>query len=491
MSNAVIQQAGTALVWRFFHLAADKLIFLFRLLVLARLLAPEDFGLLAIATAALGLFLSVTDFGMVPALIQSHAPRERDYHTAWTIGLIRALGIVAIFALAAPLISDLFAEPRAADLIRVLALRPLIEAAASIKIAEVTRNLGFRTLAFIRFPGALGNALISILLAPSMGVWALVIGALAGSTLYLVLSYSLAPHRPRFILNQDAASSLIQFGRWIFVIALIAVASTSMLRLVISRQLGVAQLGLYFLAARLAFLPAGFATEVVGAVAFPLYSRLQSDIQQATQAFRTIFTGMTAVLLPISAFIIALAPFLIETYLGARWEGTVPIIRLLTLVSIAGLFGEAAAPILQGLGRPERLAAIEGFQSLLLIALAWILTDRYGLVGAAFAWFPAVAFSQILSALFVRNLLRRPLAGLLAPLLAITAASIAGAGVAYGIASLLEGMVGFMAAVLVAGALTGAVLLATDRRFQIGLVRSLSLAFPWASPLARLSRTES
>jgi len=127
------------MLWRSAQLAGVKLIFMLRLLILARLLSPEDFGLLAIAVTAVGFLLGVTDIGMIPALVQGRDIDEQQYDAAWTVGLTRALLVVGCVVIAAPLIARIFAEPRATDIIRVLAIRPLLDSAASIKIADLTR----------------------------------------------------------------------------------------------------------------------------------------------------------------------------------------------------------------------------------------------------------------------------------------------------------------------------------------------------------------
>jgi lipopolysaccharide exporter len=119
--------AGNALIWKSIQLVGSKVIFLVRLVVLARLLSPDDFGLMAIAVTAIGFMLSLTDFGMIPALVQGTDENEERYDIAWTIGFTRSLLVSLIVFALAPLIAAMFAEPRSADIIRVIALRPLLD----------------------------------------------------------------------------------------------------------------------------------------------------------------------------------------------------------------------------------------------------------------------------------------------------------------------------------------------------------------------------
>jgi O-antigen/teichoic acid export membrane protein len=485
MNDSLAKQAGAAVGWKTAQLAGVKIIFLARLLILARLLSPEDFGLLAIAMVAIGFLLSITNLGMIPALVQHPDADENLYDGAWTVGVLRALTITGVVSLAAPVIAHLFAEPRATEIIRVLAFRPLLEAVSSIKVAELTRKFRFRSLALISLSEATVEAIIAIALVYVFGVWALVVGALAGAMAGVVMSYFLAPYRPRLSLDRAAIRPLIRYGRWVFLTGLVSLTGSSVLQVVVSRRLGVAELGLYFLAAKLAFLPYEMASQVVGSVAFPLYARLQSNAAQAVQAFQTILTGIASMLLPIYGLMIALAPTLVQDVLGPRWAGTAPVIQLLALVGILGLCGDAIGPMLQGFGRPDQVMVLEVIQSSLLILLIWTLAGYYGLMGAALAWVPAIGISQIFSAAFARQLLGRPFAGLGMRLLVITAAAGTAAGVAAAVDRVLPGLIGFVLAGLASTGATAAVLLILDRSLELGLVVSLLRAFPQLGVLAR------
>ena len=486
MNEKPLQQAGSALTWRAVQFAGTKVIYFFRLLILARLLVPDDFGLLAIAVTAVGFFVSVTDFGMIPALVQGREVDEDWYDTAWTIGVARALGISAIIMLFAPLIAGIFAEPRSLDVIRVLALGPLLDALASIKVASLMRNLQFRPLAILRAAEAVVATIVSIVLAMPFGVWALVMGVLAGTLARAILSYVLAPHRPRLSFDSHASKSLIRFGQWIFLTAIIAMLGQYVLRVIISRQLGVTGLGLYFLAAQLAYLPAEISGEVIGSVAFPLFSRLQSDIQQARRAFRTLVVGMAALLYPVCVLIFTLAHPFIEEVLGSKWYGTGPVIQILVLASMIGIFGDAVVETLKGLGRPDKRALMTLVQVLTLIGLVGYLTSRFGIIGAAFAWVPAIAASQIIGIVFLKQVLPKPLVGLARPMLAIAIASLAGAVTAYGIHQYLSGIGGLLMAGSTALLVTLSLLWISGRRSSMDFIQDINTIFPRVAAFLRI-----
>lgn len=478
MTKDLAQSAGFALSWRAVQHFGVKLIYLARLLILTHLLSPADFGLLAIATLSVDFLLGVTNFGMVQALVQRADPDETHYDAAWTVGLVRAAAVTVIVALAAPLIADIFAEPRATNIIRLLALRPLLEASASIGIVRLTRQFRFRSLATLWLVEAVTNTIVTIALAPVLGVWALVVGALSAPVVFSILSYVAAPHRPRLHFDATAIAELVRFGRWIFVTALIGLAGRSVLQATISRQLGVVELGMYALAVRLAFLPAEISSAVIGSVAFPLFSQLQSDLQKTAVAFRTLFVGLIALMLPVVALLVVLSSALVREVLDEKWQGTGPLIGILAVASAIGLFGDTAVPMFSGLGRPQRVTVLEAVQSTVLILSVWLLASRFGLFGAASAWVPALLASQLVCVFYVRSHAPQCLAGLERPVAAVVVASLVAAATAATVDRVLGGLVGLILATLAGLGVAAALILVSDRRMDLGMVRSVQRVFP-------------
>ena len=472
------QKVGSALLWQSIRMGGVKVIYLLRILVLARLLLPDDFGLVAIATTATGFFFSITNLGMIPALVQGKDTNDTNYHAAWTLDLCRSFLLTIVTIAAAPVIAGMFAEPRATPIIMAIAIRPFIEAMTSIKVVSLNRNLMFRPLAVLRIIEAIVNTALSIFFAGILGVWALVAGAIGGAISIVIASYVLAPYRPKLLFNREAIRPLLNFGRWIFATHLIALTGSYVLRIMISRQFGSEGLGIYFLATQLAYLPSDIASEAVGAVAFPLFARVQNDVQQATRIFRALFSGLVAVLYPLCALIIILAPSLTHEILGPNWEGTENLIRILGLVVMIGIFGEVALSVFKGFGQPYRITFVEIIQSSVTVALAWLLTNQFGLAGAALAWLPTISFSQVLSALFLQKILDDPFRGLQKPLVAVLAATGACVIVTMISRNLFPGLAGLIIAIGLGTASAITVLWLADRRYSLGFVRNMVVAFP-------------
>jgi O-antigen/teichoic acid export membrane protein len=478
VTEPLARQAGKALLWTGGGLLAGRLISFLRFLVLARLLAPEDFGLLAIAWIAIDLLLTLTDLGMVTALVQRSEVSDRHYDTAWTIGLVRALVVAAVLAAGAPLIAGFFDEPRATDILRVLAVGPVLSAAASIKMAELTRNLQFGRLTMIRLPEAATEAVVSVTLAPLLGVWALVAGVLVANIVRLALSYALAPHRPRIAFDQGSAGSLFSFGRWLFVLGILDLAGEALLRATISRRLGTAELGLFYLAVRLTMLPFTSVESIVASIGVPVHARLQADLHRIARTLRTSLAGMLALLVPGYTVLVVLAGSLVGEVLGPRWTGAAPLIRVLAVAAAVQTLGAACTPMMFGLGRPKLVAGLAALKAILLVAGAWALTGAVGVIGAAVAWLVADIVIGAGWLVAAARTVTRPLAGLGGQLLEIGLASAAAALVAVGVDRLSSGTVAVVAAALLAMGVAGVVLWVLDRRLGGGLADTLARLFP-------------
>lgn len=472
------RQAGIAVAWKAMQVLGSRSISLARYLVLARLLTPEDFGLFAIALVPLEVLLSVTDFGMIPALVQRGECDDRVYDTAWTIGIVRAAVISGCVLAAAPLLAQLFAEPRATPVLRLLAIRPLIGALASIKVAELERRLEFRQLAVLEMPASFVAAITSIALAPALSVRALVAGVLAGAVTRVVTSYLVAPHRPRLCFDAARARSLFRFGRWVLLTGLVAVGGDAALRAIVSRRLGATELGLYFLAFNLASLPNDVVSDLVVAVAFPVHARIRADLRRTAEMFRASATAMAAVLCPVYALLIALAPSVVEHLLGPRWSGSEPVLRLVSVAGVLGIAYDATAPMLEGHGAPQLVTVLHALVSITVVLVAWVLAGAYGLAGAAAAWVLGHGVMFAGAAVFARRTLAGHAAGLSRPLGAIALASAVGGAVALALDRVLPGIVGLAVTIVVAGSAVLMSLWVLDSRLDVGLGRDLARAFP-------------
>jgi O-antigen/teichoic acid export membrane protein len=474
------KRAGKALLWKAAQLGSSKLLNLIGVLVLGRLLTPEDFGMVAIASVAVTTVMTATETGMTNALVQATEREREHYDVAWTIGLLRGSMVCAVLCILAPYVAQLFGDARATPLVRMMAFLPLLNSINSPHMTDLMRELKFSRIAVVAVTAVVVELVTSITLAKTLGGAAIILGKLAGALTTMLLSYVVAPYLPRFRPHFASAKQLIAFGRWLFAIGLVAVISDFFTKVVVARSLSVSGLGVFSFGDRLAETPTQSANESIGAVAFPLYARLKSDPERLESAVHSHLTGLMFLLLPATGLIIGIAPSLEQLQLvgNPAWIGTATIITLLAIGYACEVSFNVTYFLLQSLGWGGRLFAAELTQYIVLIASVALLAGPYGLVGIGVARIitaivVAIAGAKAAPPWFGR-ILRRTFRTAVA---LVILSSLAGAAAWFG-ASVVPGMVGV--AVGLAGGGIGYFLLVllTDQPFNLGVRRALALFFP-------------
>jgi O-antigen/teichoic acid export membrane protein len=305
---------------------------------------------------------------------------------------------------------------------------------------------------------------------------------LAGVTTLTVSSYIVAPHTPAFRIRHSAGRHLIAFGRWIFAIAILGVASDLFLKALISTRLGVAPLGLFSLADKLAETPNQLTNEAVGGVALPLYARLRSDAPRLTAALRSHLIALMCFLMPATALLIALAGPLEVRILGPAWAGASPMVVLLATGYLFELIFLAVAPLLTAIGAVPRLFLVDVLQYVVLIAAAITLVGSLGLAAIGIARILA-SLVVVVAGVWVAPPIFAPIAGPLARAggVLILLSALSGA-----VARLLVAAIPGAAGVIVGAAAGAAVFLGaswlTDRPLRIGIRECLGAFFPILAP---------
>src|SRR3984957_12329536 len=472
------KRAGRALLWKGMQLGVSKLLYLVGTLILGHLLAPKEFGLVAIATVAITTIMTATETGMTSALVQASEREQAHYDIAWTVGILRGLIVCVVLLLAAPLVARLFGEERAAPLVRLMAFLPLISSAASPRMADLIRELQFSKLAPVALIAVIVEIGLAIALATRLGGAAIILGKLAGATSATLASYLLAPHRPRFRPNYASAKPLLAFGRWLFAIGLTAVASDLFIKVLIARRLSVNDLGMFSMSDKLAEVPSQAANESIGAVAFPLYARLRSDVPRLQNAVRAHLTGLMFFLFPATAIIIALAQPLEVRVLGPSWAGISVLIVLFVLGYLFEFVFNVVYFLLQALGAGARLFVVELIQYVILIAAVILLAGPFGLVGGGAARIVTGIAVAIAAGIAAPEMSRVTLLKVLRPaVILVLWATLAGI-TARLCALLVPRAPGIVVGVAAGGAMFLGLAWGTDERLRTGVRECLSLFFP-------------
>ena len=357
-----------------------------RTVILARLLAPSDFGLFGIACLAMNTLETFTKTGFGTALVQKKERTEDFLDTAWTVSIIRGVSLFLILFFSAPLAANFFNSPKATPIIRVIATILLFGSVSNIGTVYFVKELDFRKRFIIQITRTIANVGVAIPLAFILrNTWALVWGMLAGSIVGCIMSYIIHPYRPKLHLETVKAKELFTFGKWIFASTIIIFLVTQGDDILVGKLLGVTALGFYTMAYAISNLPATEITHVISNVTFPAYSKLQDNLPKLREAYLKVLQLTAFISIPLAGGIFILASDFTRIFLGDKWMPMVPAMQVLALWGAIRSIGATTGPIFQGVGNPGIATKLQFGQLILLVILIYPFTIRWGILGASWA----------------------------------------------------------------------------------------------------------
>ena len=325
------------------------------LMILARLLEPDDFGLLGMVTAftgALGLF---RDFGLSSATIQRATITDAQVSTLFWLNLLIGL-VLGLLALAiAPAIAALYHEPRLAGITAVLALGFVFNSAGLQHGSLLQRDMRFTALAVINAVSLIAAGGVGILAARSgLGYWALVAMAVVAPLVTSAgawLTSGWIPSKPH---RGSSIGAMIHFGGILTMNSIVQYAANNIDKVLVGRYLGVEALGIYGRAYQLVSIPIDNLNSAAGEVAFSALSRIQEDPVRWKNYFLKGYSLLLAMTIPITVACTLSASDLIFVLLGPKWTAVVPVFRLLTPLILALTIISPLGWLIYSLGMPAR-----------------------------------------------------------------------------------------------------------------------------------------
>jgi O-antigen/teichoic acid export membrane protein len=396
------------------------------LLVLARLLEPRDFGLVALAWAVLAFVEQIQETGIGQALIHRRDDIERAAASAVIFSPSLSLMLYAGVFAASPVLAELLRSPDLVEVLRVMALVLVLRGLAVVPGAILERDLDFRSRTVAEIGATLAQVGVSIGLAVSgAGVWSLVLGHLSGGAVQTALYWLLVPWRP----SPRAADirilrELMRYGRYIGAFNVLTVVSNTVDDLVVGRVLGTAPLGVYSVVYRVASSPATVLGHIVGRPMFSVYSMLQGDLGAFRYAYVRNLQRVALIAVPASVGLAVAAEPVVRALLGEQWLTGVTALHILAVYGLFKIFGGLTSEAMKGLGRSGWNLGVGILYAVVVVPALVILTPRYGITGASVAMLIAVSVSALTSlgltwrALHLRV---RDVAGALAPSLLCSA----------------------------------------------------------------------
>lgn len=365
---------------------SDRALQLVLLIIMARLLDPADFGLMGIALLTVNALRRFSRLGINESLIY-HTDEDVDRYldTAWSMRIGRGILLASIAVLGAPLIAQLFSEPRATDVVRVIALSPLFAGFRNPAIVYFKKKLEFHKQFAYQMSGSVLNfvASIAIALFISQTVWALVIGYVLADFTRLLASYLIHQHRPRPGFSFDFAREMFSYGKWITISGMVHFILNEGDDALVGVLLTTASLGFYTTAFRIAKAPATEITQIVSGVMFPAYSQLQDDVERLREAFFRTLKLVTLVSIPVGVGIALVSAPFVRAFMGVDWLPMVLTMQLValygTMISITASFGS----VWKAVGRPDYSPKLGALRIVILTPIIIPATLQFGIEGTA------------------------------------------------------------------------------------------------------------
>ncbi|MXP41362.1 oligosaccharide flippase family protein [Altererythrobacter soli] len=352
------------------------------ILVLARILTPADFGIVAISTALISIVMAVTEASLQPALIQSRNPTPDHVDTVWSMSLIRAGLIFAIFLASAWPLAALYGDQRLVGVLIVSGVTGAFMEFYNPHITLATRTFDFRPLVTFQILQKFGGLALAIGLALWFrSFWAIIVGNAVGTLAASLASYLIAPYRPRWSLSR--VGEIWGFSRWMFLNQLCETLNWRFDQLIIGLTVTRAQLGFYSVADSLAVIPSRELSAPISSAIFPGLANIAEKPERLRGSFRRAQSAIAMITVPAAVGLALVAEPAVTLLLGEKWLAATVFVQILSITYAFDMFIIVVRPLGMAMGETRLLF----FRQLLglgirvpLIVLGLVFG---GLVGAA------------------------------------------------------------------------------------------------------------
>ncbi|HET6448741.1 MAG TPA: lipopolysaccharide biosynthesis protein [Conexibacter sp.] len=370
------------MAWAYGSYVGGRLLLLASTAILARVLVPADFGLVALALTFMVFLDTLRDLGLGQALIVGHDDQEARAQTVFSWTVVIGLGLTLITFAAAPFASQFFHEgSRFTALLAALGCNFFLRSLGATHYALARKELDYRTRTIAEFADVMTRGSSAIVLAlAGAGPWSLVIGYLVGTMALNVVVWVLVPFRPRLQLSRAHLRELLTFGGMLTLVDIGSALAHQMDYLFVGRVLGPASLGLYTIGFRLPELLIINVAVVAGDVLFPAYAMINRD--RLRDAFLLAMRSTAFVIFPMAVALAILARPIVLALFGDRWIDSIKVMQVLVIYGVAITLSIPSGTVFKATGQAWILVVLTIPYVTLLVTLLTIFTD-HGIVAVA------------------------------------------------------------------------------------------------------------
>lgn len=479
-SSNLRQKTASGLFWSFSDLIANQGIQFVIQVILARLLLPEDFGLIGMITIFISLSTTFIDSGFSQALIREQEAKQEDFSTVFFFNLAMACGLYVLLFFTAPIISDFFREPKLVDILRILSLVLIINSFGIIQRVMLVRRIDFKTQTKISIVASVLSGIVAVSLAYfGFGVWSLVIRTLSMQFLVAFLLSLSNKWKPSLVFSVHSFKRLFRFGSRLLASGLLNTVYMNIYYVIIGRFFSATELGYFTNGKKLEEVASHAVSTSLQRVSYPVLSSMQKDENRLRSGFSKIIRTSTYINFPIMVFLAAIAGPLIGLIFGEKWLPSIPYFQILCFAGMLYPLHAINLNILQVKGRSDlflRLEIIKKAITTMIIVVVLLL--RLGIIGLLWGSVLSSYVSYFINAFYSKRMISYSVKNQLSDILPSFLLSFVMGGIVYVVGVIMPG--GDLVKLLVQVLVGFSTYIALSKLFKIAelkIVRELLLSF--------------
>ncbi len=359
--------------WTFLESFLSKILTFGISIVLARLLLPEDYGILGSMYFFIGLGTILIDAGLTQSLIKDQRTSEKEFSTVFFFNLALSVLLYVILFVSAPLISEFYEITILKSVIRIYGLTFLIKAFYNIHNTILIKKMNFKKLMYVNLIANIISGIVSIVLAyRGFGVWSLVWGAIALSTSILALHWFTSSWRPILVFDKESLKKHFSFGAKITLSGILNIGTSNLYYLIIVKYFTIEQTGYFQKAENIKNLPVQNFTNIINKVAFPLFSKMKEDPEKLTSAYKRLIRLVLFIMVIVMVILIGLSEDIFIILFTEKWLIAAKYFKIIACTTVLIPVQSYFTSILKVYGKSETILKRTMFINIIIIILTII-----------------------------------------------------------------------------------------------------------------------
>jgi len=396
MNEAIIKKLNTSVVYRLLFKGSQQVAALGLGVVLARILSPAEFGVIAIANMIVFYANNVTNFGLNNALVQKQNVEICHINTVFTLDLVLSIGLAAVTILAAESVAKYFNAPEVSLVLKWMSAYYVITTFYYMPVVLLRRNIDFKFLSIVEFIQGILTAVLSIVLALNdYSYWSIVISTLCIPLLAMLVLILKTGWVPKLEICRDMGD-IYSFGFWIFIRNQMELLVSKVDYFVIGKFLNISSLGEYEKSFELTDRAMSGITQPLNSVFYSAFCRLNDDILQVKSVFLEGTALLGLICYPVLFGLIGVAPHFVFSCLGEQWSAMVPVVQILSTACVFRVLFGMVASVNVATGKHKAHTLMTTLAAGIFIVLC-LVSVSYGIVGVSLAFLIYCIISFFLS----------------------------------------------------------------------------------------------